>query len=201
VIPAQFVLLAAAISLVGCLSYARDTLRGETNPNLVTWSLFALEGLLSFAIERQQHIGWASIMTLMLGVCPLIVCAASLKNPQAVWKLGRFDLLCGGISLLGLVTWPLMSGTVALVAFVAADTMAALPTLRKSWIEPMTESPGAFFAGAVNGFITLLTLKSFTTAGALFPLAITIMDFVIAMVAYTHVGLRWRQGASAQRAE
>ncbi len=60
----RFVFLAIAVSLVGMTGYVRDTLRGVTSPNRVTWGLWGIEGILVFVVEVQQHVGLASWMTL-----------------------------------------------------------------------------------------------------------------------------------------
>lgn len=182
-----------AFSLAGGFTYIRDTLRGVTSPNRVTWSLWAVEGLLAFVAERQQHVGLASFMTLFLGLVPLVVVAASFRDRQSYWKIGRFDVACGVVSLGGLVFWLVSSHpTVALVAFVAADSIAGLPTLRKAFVAPASETAWNFFAGAINGGITMLTLSRFTTAGALFPMAIFAMDLAIGTLVLSKVGPRLR---------
>jgi len=92
------------------------------------------------------------------------------SKPHGVWKLGAFDTVCGAVSVGGLIFWAFVNEpTVALVSFVVADQMAALPTIRKSWLAPRTESPRLFFLGSTNCAITLLTLTKVTTAGVLFP--------------------------------
>jgi hypothetical protein len=45
-----------------------------------------------------------------------------------------------------------------------------------------------FYAGAANGGITLLTLDRWTTAGALFPLAIFLVDILIGAVVSFELG-------------
>lgn len=193
VIDSRFVYLAALLSAVGAYGYIRDTLRGSTSPNRVTWSLWGLEGVLAFVIEVQQHVGSAALMTLMLGLAPVAVLVASFRSHHGVWRLGAFDVVCGLVSVGGLVFWALVNqATVALVSFVVADQVAALPTIRKSWIAPLTESPRVFALGAVNTGLTLLTLHSFTTAGVLFPGVIMITDTLLAAVIVTRIGPRWR---------
>jgi hypothetical protein len=188
-----FVFLAIAVSLVGMSGYVRDTLRGVTSPNRVTWSLWAVEGVLAFVVEVQQHVGLASLMTLAMGFVPFVVVLATFRAPHRAWKIGTFDIVCGGVSVLGLIFWCLINEpTVALIAFVAADQMAALPTLRKSWTVPSSESARAFFLGTVNCAITLMTLKHFTTAGVLFPGCIMVTDFAIAMLVVTSIGPKVR---------
>jgi uncharacterized membrane protein len=191
VIDPRFVFLAIAVSLVGMSGYVRDTLRGVTSPNRVTWGLWAVEGVLAFVVEVQQHVGLAAYMTLAMGVVPFVVVIASFRNPHRVWKIGTFDVVCGAVSVLGLVFWGFINEpTLALIFFVAADSMAALPTLRKSWLAPSTESARAFFLGFVNCAITLMTLQHFTTAGALFPGCILVTDLTIAVLVVTKAGPR-----------
>jgi hypothetical protein len=77
-----------------------------------------------------------------------------------------------------------------LLSFVAADQVAALPTVRKSWLAPTTESPRVFFMGFLNCGITILTLRHFTTAGALFPGCVLVMDLFIGLIIVTRIGQR-----------
>ena len=197
----RFVFLAAALSLFGGYGYIRDTLRGDTSPNRVTWGLWALEGVLGFVVEIQQHVGLASLMTLMLGFVPVVVILASLKSPHGVWRIGRFDVVCGCIAGAGLVFWGVVNQpTIALVAFVAADQVAALPTVRKAFLAPMSESPRLFFLGFVNCAITMLTLRHFSTAGALFPGCVLVTDLTIGLLIVTRIGARRDLRAKATRA-
>jgi hypothetical protein len=193
VIASQFIYLALALSALGAFGYVRDTLKGVTSPNRVTWSLWAVEGILAFVIEIQDHVGPASLMTLMLGLVPFVVVAASFANPHIVWKIGVFDVVCGAISVAGLAFWAFVNEpTVALIAFVAADQMAGLPTMRKSWLAPSTESPGVFFLGSMNCAITLLTLNAFTTAGVLFPGCVLVGDLILGVLIVSRAGPRLR---------
>jgi hypothetical protein len=194
VIPSQFIYLALALSALGGFGYIRDTLKGVTAPNRVTWSLWAVEGILAFVIEIQGHVGPASLMTLMLGLVPLAVVGASFANAHAVWKIGPFDVARGSISVAGLAFWAFVNEpTIALVAFVVADQMAGLPTIRKSWLAPGTESSGIFFLGTINCAITLLTLRHLTTAGVLFPGCVLIGDLIMAVLISTRIGPRRRE--------
>ena len=190
----RFVYLAAALSVVGSAAYVRDTLRGATSPHRVTWGLWTLEGTLAFVVEIQQHVGLASIMTLALGFTPFVILLASFRNSQAVWRVDRIDAVCAAVSVAGMVFWAFVGEpTVALVSFVTADFIAALPTLRKSWRAPESETPRAFVLGAVNTGITLLTLQHFTTAGALFPGVIMVTDTILSVIILGRLGPRWNE--------
>ena len=189
----RFVYLAALLSVVGAYGYIRDTLRGVTIPHRVTWMLWGLGGILAFVVEREQHVGPAAIMTLMLGLVPCVVVLASFRNPQGVWAISSFDVVCGCISLAGIVAWIVIDQqTLALVAFVVADQVAALPTIRKSWLVPSSESARVFLLGSANCAITLLTLTEFTTAGVLFPGCILVTDLLLGVLIVSRAGPRFR---------
>jgi len=187
-----------ALSVFGGYGYIRDTLRGETSPNRVTWTLWGIEGVLTFGVEVQQRVGLAAWMTLMLGLVPVAVVVASFRNSHAVWRIGPFDIICGSFSVVGLILWALVrEPTVALVLFVGADQLAALPTVRKSWLVPSSETPRAFAMGCVNCVITVLTLKHWTTAGVLFPGCIAVTDFCLTILIVARIGPRVRGELSA----
>jgi hypothetical protein len=193
VLDPRFVFVAIALAGVGSFRYVRDTWRGVTAPHRVTWTLWAAEGILAFLVELQAHVGLAAAMTLMLGLAPFAVLIASFRNPQAVWKIDRVDVACGLVAVAGLVFWLLeKEATVALVAFTAADYVAALPTYRKAWASPESETASMFVLGAVNCAITLMTLRHFTTSGALFPGAITFTDTILSVMILGRLGPKWR---------
>ncbi len=189
----RFVYLAAVISFVGAAGYIRDTLRGVTSPNRVTWSLWGIEGVLAFVVEMQQHVGLAALMTLVFGLIPLLIVAASFRGHDGTWQIGPFDIFCGLLSVAGIIFWTQVhEPTVALVSFVVADQIAGLPTVRKAWLMPSSETAWTFFTGVINTAITILSLRQFTTLGALFPGAIFVTDIVIwAFVAF-RLGPRFR---------
>ena len=192
-IDVHFVILGAAIGAVGTWWYLRDTLRGVTRPNRVTWALWAALPLLAFAVEVQAGVGLRALMTFVSGFGPLLVFVASFRNRRAVWKIERVDWLCGALSLAGLVVW-LSAGqaTVGLVAFIVADALAALPTLRKSWLAPETETAAAYVTAALNGAITMLTVNHWTTAVVSFPLYIVVIASLEALLVGTRLGPRRR---------
>jgi hypothetical protein len=196
VIDPRFVFLGAALSATGAYAYIRDTLRGQTAPNRVTWSLWTLEPLLAFAVMRQAHVGLSSVWTLVLGLIPLLVLAASFRDERAQWRIGPFDLVCGALSLFGLAVWVMSDRpVVALVSFVGADTLAALPTLRKAIIAPRTETAWTYLAGALSAGIVLLTLPEWTTFGALFPCCVLVMNTAIWLSVATEWGVRVGAGS------
>jgi hypothetical protein len=180
VIPPQFVLVAAAINLFGCAAYVNDTLRGRSYPNRVTWFLWSLAPLIAFAAEVQQGVGWTSVMTFMVGFSPLMVLVASFIGRHAYLRITRFDLACGSLSIVALLAWRITGeGNVAILFSLLADLLAAVPTLRKAYLQPHTETALAFLCSGISAVITILTITDWSFAVAAFPLYIVVMSTLL----------------------
>lgn len=180
-IDVHFVILAAVIGFLGWLSYLAGTLKGAVQPNRVSWFLWCLAPLVAFAAEVQEGVGLPALMTFMVGFNPLLILAASFLSRRSAWRLTRFDLVCGCLSLAGLALWYVTrTGNVAIALSIIADALAAVPTLVKAYVAPESESSIGFLASGISGAITLLTLTAWDFAGYGFPLYICVMSLVLA---------------------
>src|SRR3989344_8750184 len=86
------VVLSAAISVAGSSVYIRDTLRGTTKPNRVSFFLWSLAPLIGTGAALSAHAdGWATVRIFMSGFMPLLIFGASFINPKSYWRLTTFD--------------------------------------------------------------------------------------------------------------
>ena len=173
----NFVLLGVFINFLGGLSYIWDTLKGKVKPNRVSWGLWALAVAIAFSAEIQQGVGIQSLATFMVGFTPLLIFLASFINKKAYWKITKFDLACGALSILGLVLWQITRiGNVAIMFSILADLSAGIPTLVKSYKYPETENWIEFLSSFTSVTIAMLTFKTWTFAYYAFPLYIFLYD-------------------------
>lgn len=179
----NFVIIGAVLNLIGSIGYIIDTIKGTTKPNRFTWFLWALAPLIAFIVEIHKGVGIASLMTFMVGFGPLMVFIASFVNKKSYWQIGKLDIICGILSVLGLVLWLITrEGNVAIIFAILADLFAGIPTIFKSYKEPTTESSLAFLMASISATITLLTIKTWDFAHYGFPayiLAICLLLFIL----------------------
>lgn len=155
----KFSLLGALISAVGSLTYVRETIKGRTKPNRVTWVLWSVAPMIAFAAQLQKGVGWASVLTFMAGFLPFMILVSSFVNKEAFWKITKFDIFCGSISVLAIILWLVTGdGLLAIIFSILADFMAAMPTVVKSFAHPETEHPDAYRNAGIGAIITLLTI-------------------------------------------
>ncbi|MDP2864177.1 MAG: hypothetical protein Q8N73_00750, partial [bacterium] len=110
-------------------------------------------------------------------------------NKKAKWKLGRLDLSCGVLSLLGLLFWYVTKvGNIAILFSILADGLAAIPTVAKSYRYPETENYHVYLASAISAGITLLTIRTWNFAYFGFPLYILIICLILFILIKFKIG-------------
>jgi len=167
----NFIYVAAALNLAGAATYIIATLKGQTRPNRVSWFMWALAPMVATAAMLVQGVGVGALTTFMSGFGPLLIFIASFINSKSYWKLSSFDLVCGALSLLGLILWAITrTSNIALLFSILADGLAVLPTLRKAYLEPESENYTAFILSGIASLITLLTINTWTLEYYAFPL-------------------------------
>jgi hypothetical protein len=179
----RFVILAALLPIAGSAAYAWDTLHGRTQPNRVTWGLWTVAPLIAFGAELTQQVGLQSLLTFAVGFGPLLVLLASFADAKAYARLTPLDITCGALSLVALAAWAITgTGNVAILFSILSDFFGAIPTVRKAYAAPHTESAAVFIASAVGAVITLLTIKpaDWGFATAAFPAYIVLGASTIA---------------------
>lgn len=187
----NFVLLGVFINLLGGISYIKDTVQGKIRPNRLSWGLWAVAVLIAFSAEISQGVGIQSLATFMVGFTPLLIFLASFVNKKAYWKISRFDLLCGVLSIVGLILWQITKiGNIAIIFSIFADLMAGIPTLTKSYKYPETENWIEFMSSFISMGIAMLTIKIWTFAYYGFPLYIFLYDLTAVLLIKFKLGKR-----------
>lgn len=175
------VLISALISSLGAYAYIRDTLRGTTKPNRVSWSMWALAPLIGTGASVAAGADlWAVARVFLAGFLPLLVFIASFFNKQSYWKLSYFDLTCGAASLLALVIWLFLSNPIIAVLVAAiGDGFACVPTMAKAWKAPETETLSTYVASFVSVLLVLPSIPVWNIQNSAFQIYLLAANFLI----------------------
>ncbi|MBI5469714.1 hypothetical protein HY968_00120 [Candidatus Kaiserbacteria bacterium] len=184
--PAVLIAISIAISFLGTFHYVRDTIRGTTKPNRVTWFMWALAPITASVVSYFSGGDmWSALKVFSAGFFPALVFAASFYNPQAYWKLGAFDLICGALSLAALLLWLGMSQTAfAIVLAIVGDLFASLPTFTKTLRRPDTETGFAYICYALSFIPSLLALSVWNFENAAFQLYLVGLNVLLVLMVY-----------------
>ena len=176
----NFVIVGTLIGAVGALAYLIDTVKGKVKPNRVSFLLWSIAPFIAFAAQIKQGVGIESLMTFSTGFLPILTFGASFVNKKAEWKITKFDLVCGALSILGLILWLITKvGNIAITFSILADGLAAVPTIVKAYKYPDTELAWPWIATVFGVVLTLLTLSEWTFANSGFIVYILIVNTLI----------------------
>jgi len=189
--PDWIVLVGSVFGLAGVIASIREVIVGKASPNLITYAIWALAPFVAVAASLASGVTWAVWPTFMSGVGPFLVLSASFVSKKAYWKLELFDWACGTLSVLALVLWYLTKNpNIAILFAILSDGLAALPTLKKGWFHPETETIWIFVGGMVTPILGLIVAKDSSFAQIGFPLYLVTICFILVLIIQTG---KWRR--------
>lgn len=145
----------------GELIYVRNVFLGKSQPNRVSFFLWALVPAIAIAAGLSVGETWSLLPIFMVGFGPFLILIASFFNKKAYWKLGAFDYLSGLLAVLAIVLWMLTKDPAMAVLFaILSDGFAALPTLVKSWKYPESETGAAYAIAVLNAAVGVMLVQS-----------------------------------------
>jgi len=185
----NFVIVGTLIGAAGSVAYLVNTVKGKVKPNRVSFLLWSIVPFIAFFAQIKQGVGLEALMTFSTGFLPLTVFIASFVNKQAEWKLTRFDLICGILSLVGVILWMITKvANTAIFFSIVADGFAAVPIIVKAYKYPDTEIAWPWIATVFGVVLTLLTLSTFTFANSGFILYILVVNTLIYILVQFRLG-------------
>jgi hypothetical protein len=177
-------IIAVVLTFIGYASYIIDTLKGKTKPHIYSWFIWAFVTFIIFALQILGKGGAGAFTTLATAILCLIIFILGLRNGHK--DITRFDTVIFIVSLIATCIWvfakqPMISN----ILIVAINTLANIPTIRKSWKDPFSETLFTWQMGAVRNFLGILALQNYSPLTWLYPitnLTINIIESTLLIV-------------------
>jgi hypothetical protein len=180
----QIVFLGFFIQQIGLIACLRDTLRGKTKPNRISFFLWALPPLIGTAAALTDGVTWAVLPVFGAGFGLLLVFLASFMNKKAYWEITTFDWICAAFSITALALWLITKEpAIAILFAILADASAALPVLKKCWTHPHTETSVFYLTALFSQGSAFFAMKDYSFVEMAFPIyLITISTILFAII-------------------
>lgn len=176
----SLVIIAAIASLFAITGYIKDTLKGKTKPNRITWLMWSIAPMIAFSASASQELSWSLLPGFVSGFGPLLVFLASYLNQKSYWKLKSIDYFCGFLSLLALLLWAITKDiNIAIVFSILSDGLAAIPTLLKARSYPESETVTPFIVGMFSGLMGILIADQFIFSVIGFNIYLVIINLLL----------------------
>lgn len=156
-----FSTVAVFLTFAAYVPYYRDILKGKTHPHVYSWSLWGLLTVLLIALQIKGGAGAAVWMTAAAGLLCVGVIILSLKNGKK--NITKSDTAVTVLALVAIIFWLFADQPIlALVLAIAADGLALVPTARKSWSQPYSETLSLYVMNTVRFSLAIAAVESYT---------------------------------------
>lgn len=158
------------LGVVGYLPYFRDILRGKTKPHVYTWFVWGVITFIVFALQVSGEAGAGSWVTLVAAFLSLSVFVLGLRNGDK--DITKSDTLFFIVALVALVLWLFAKQpVVSIILLVTVGMLGFIPTIRKSWNKPHTETISTYVINSFRHSLSFFALTQYSIVTWLFPVA------------------------------
>ncbi len=175
-------IIASILAIVGNVPYLYDIIKKRVEPHPYTWFVWSIVSCTIFFGQLAKGAGVGAIPTAAPEVFTVIIFLFSLQ--YGFKKIHKIDTVFLIISLLGFIPWILTKDpTISVIIAVSVDVIAFLPTIRKTWAHPKTETPTLYSMNVLRHILMLFSLQAYNIATTLHSIAMittnTIMTTII----------------------
>ena len=184
-------IIAALLAIAGNVPYLMDVFKGRVKPHAYTWLVWSIVSAITFFGQVAKGAGVDALPTAASEVFTVIIFLASLKYGfRPIAAIDTWFLL---LALAGIIPWIVMKDpTVSVITVVTIDVVAFIPTLRKTWMHPTTESPTLYTMNVLRHSLAMFSLQAYNIATTLHSIAMitanTVMTGILILRPRAHRG-------------
>ena len=145
-----FGLTAGVLQVYSGVQYIRDMLLGATRPNIVSQIVWGTICIIIVSAQLSTGFSWSVIVPLVSAINTFIVILLC-RRGYGYMNYTLVDSVSFIFALIAVVAWQMTSNPVwALVFSIGADFAALVPTIRKTYQHPFSESAISWILGMLS---------------------------------------------------
>ncbi len=174
-------IIAAILAVVGNIPYLIDIVKRRVQPHPYTWMVWTTVSAITFFGQLAKGAGIGALPTAASEIFTLLIFIFSLQ--YGFKKILISDTIFFVIALLGIIPWIITKDpTVSVIIAVSIDLIAFIPTLRKTWQNPKSETPILYSANVLRHILALFSLQSYNIATTLHSIAMIITNSMMTAI-------------------
>lgn len=162
--------------------YIKDILKGKTKPHVFTWGLWSLVVFILFLLQLSAGAKSGAYPTLFVSLLCITVFILSLIKEEDK-NIKPVDIIFLIITLLTIPIWLLTKEPVlSTILLIMVYSFAGEGTIRKSWVDPDSETISLWGINAFRGLLSILALSKFNFVTLAFPIAVFLGAITISSI-------------------
>jgi len=163
-------IVAIALTFIAYIPYLRDLIKHRTQPHIFTWLVWATVAIISFSLQMQAAAGMGAYVTLAAGIICLAVFMIGLIQKTAKRNIKKIDIVFLIAAFLALIMWLFAKQPVVSVLILClVDSLGFIPTVRKSWNKPYTETLSTFAINMIRFILSVIALSDYNFVSTFYP--------------------------------
>ncbi|MEK6890116.1 MAG: hypothetical protein AABX35_02910 [Nanoarchaeota archaeon] len=172
--------IAAFLALFSSYLYIRDIFRGNTKPHTYTWLIWSIVTTIAFLGQWVSGGGPGSWATGVAALVTIFTFFLSLKGKYGVKNITSFDRVCLVLAIISILPWLLTNNVLwSVILATIIDLIAFLPTMRKTWSLPYSESLGSMYVDSIKHGLSIYSMGRYSLVNLIYPAAVLLTKFVI----------------------
>jgi hypothetical protein len=172
-----FAIASVVVLLVGYYPYFVDIFRKTTKPHAYTL-IWAITQGTATAAAFYGGANWGVLS--LVGGTALVICIFFLSLKYGTKNISKSDTAILVLALSAIVVWWLTNNPLLSVLMVTViDGMGYIPTLRKSWHEPWSETLSFWLAMTGVSILTILSLGEINLLTAPYLVVLAILNMLV----------------------
>lgn len=173
-------IIASLLAFVGNIPYLVDVIKQKVKPHPYTWFVWTIVSCIVFFGQLAKGAGVGAIPTATAEIFTVIIFLFSLR--YGFKHVTRTDTIFLIIALLGIIPWIITKDpTVSVIIAVSIDFIGFMPTLRKTWQHPETETPLLYSMNVLRHILMLFSLQAYNIATTLHSIVMIITNSTMTM--------------------
>ena len=179
-LPIKIVLsvLASIITIISYFLYIRSIFLRKTKTHAYTWLIW---GITQGTAAVAMILGGAMVGSLAFIVGTILVLFVFFLSLKYGFKdITKFDSIMLFLAFLAIVFWWFLDAPLVSIYLVSLiDVIGYIPTIRKTYREPESETYSFWFAMVVVNILILLSLYTYNIFTLLYPLVLLMMNIIV----------------------
>ncbi len=178
-------IIASLLAIVGNVPYLCDIVKKRVEPHPYTWLVWTIVSAIAFFGQVAKGAGIGALPTASSEIFTVIIFFFSLQYGfKHIRKVDTYFLI---ICLAGLIPWLLTNDpTVSVIIAVSIDVIAFIPTLRKTYQHPKTETPVLYSMNVLRHILSLFSLQAYNIATMLHSVAMIVTNSIMTGLIVLH---------------
>ncbi len=176
-----FVLASMVVGTAGYIPYLKDIFARRTQPHVYTWLVWAITQGTATAILFYGGGGWATLGLAMAVAYNLVIISLCIKyGTKNITLADTVALITALIAIV--VWWQLKQPLLAAIMVTVIDFLGYLPTFRKTFVEPWSETVKSWLLFFLAMVFAVLALKEYNLLTLIYLSMVILCNLTVALI-------------------